>query len=309
MNCSPRLTYLSAPAKGDVMEIRTLRYFIQIARDENITKAAEYLHISQPTLSRQIQSLEDELGKKLFHRHSHHITLTDEGILLRQRAEEILSLVDKTADEFASMDDIAGGDVRIGCAESEGMKFFIEAANRLHARYPRIRFHFYSSDTEAIAEKLDRGLLDMAVIVQPVDLTKYNYLRIPFEDRWGLLLRKDHPLAEKSAIELEDVLHLPVICSHQGLKDDLLDWFGEKRKDLNVVATYDLIFNASIMAREGLGCVLGLDGLVYTGAESDLCFRPLSPAFPSPLYVIWKKYQVFTPVAQLLIDELKRELS
>ena len=287
------------------MEIRTLRYFLQIARDGNITKAADYLHISQPTLSRQMQILEDELGKKLFHRHSHHISLTEEGMLLRERAEEILDMVDKTEEEFRTLGAEAGGDIRIGCAESEGMSYFMRAAKNLHDKYPRIRFHFYAGGTETIAERLDKGLLDMAVIVQPVNLVRYNYLKIPYEDRWGLLMRKDCPLAEKKEIALGDILSVPLICSRQGLEEDLLDWFGEKKKDLNVVATYDLLYNASLLVKEGLGSALCLDGLAATGEESSLCFRPLSPGVSSPLYIIWKKYQVFTPVAGLLIDELQ----
>ena len=288
-----------------VMEIRALRYFLTVAREGNITKAAESLHVSQPTLSRQIMELEEELGKKLFLRHSHSVRLTEEGLLLRERAGDILGMVDKTEEEFKSLDDVSGGDVYIGCAESEGMACLIQAAAHVRELHPRIRFHFYTSGTDAISERLDKGLLDLAVIVQPVNLTRYQYLTIPHTDRWGLLMKKSDPLAEKESIRLEDIQGLPLICSRQGLDSDLLEWFGEFRDSLNIVATYDMLYNTSLMVREGFGYALGFENLIYTGTESALCFRPLSPVVPSPLYIIWKKYQVFTPAANLLIQEAK----
>ena len=290
------------------MEVRALRYFLTAAREESVTKAAEFLHISQPTLSRQIMELEEELGKKLFQRHSHSVRLTEEGMLLRDRAEDILAMLDKTEAEFKSLDDIAGGDIYIGCAESEGISYLIQAASQVRRKYPRIRFHFYTSGTDAVAERLDKGILDMAVIVQPVDLKRYNYLTIPHTDCWGILMRKDDPLAQKERICLEDIREIPLICSRQGLEQDLLDWFGESRENLNIAATYDMLYNSSLMVREGLGYAIGLDNLIYTGDDSILCFRPLYPTVSSPLYIIWKKFQVFTPAANILIQEIKHLL-
>lgn len=288
------------------MEIRVLRYFLEVAREENITKAAAYLHISQPTLSRQLKDLENELGKKLFVRSNYSVKLTEEGMLLRKRAEDILEMVDKTAEEFKSLDDIHGGDIHIGCAESDGIKHFIQIIQRLQEKYPRIRCHFYSSGTDAVNERLDRGLLDFAIIVQQVDLSKYNYLKMPTSDVWGVLMRKDSPMAKKPFIQLEDLLEVPLILSRQAMKEELLKWFGETQDKLNVVATYDLLFNASIMVREGMGYTLGFDRLINTGKDSELCFRPLQPALNSQMYIIWRKYQVFTPVASLLKNELKK---
>ena len=287
------------------MEIRVLRYFLEVAREENITKSAAYLHISQPTLSRQLKELEEELGKKLFVRSNYSVKLTEEGMLLRKRAEDILSMVDKTEAEFKALDEIQGGDIYIGCAESEGMKYFIQAAKKLRDAYPRIRFHFFSSGTDAVNERLERGFLDFAVIVQHVDLSKYNYLRLPYDDRWGLLMRKDSPLAGKNIIQMEDLLDIPLICSRQSMEEEMPEWFGENLEKINIVATYDLLFNASVMVREGFGCALGFDKLIYTGKDSDLCFRPLSPALSNSMYVIWRKYQMFSPVASLLLEELK----
>ncbi|MDD3368494.1 MAG: LysR family transcriptional regulator [Lachnospiraceae bacterium] len=287
------------------MEIRVLRYFLEVAREENITKAAAFLHVSQPTLSRQLKELEDELGKKLFTRSNYSIKLTDEGMLLRKRAEEIIDMVDKTSAEFKSLDEITGGNIRIGCAESAGMKYFIQAAHSLEKKYPNIRFHFYSSGTDAVTERIDKGLIDMAVMVQKVDLSKFNYLTVPHSDCWGLLMRKDDPLSTRKSVTVNDLIHLPLICSRQGLQEELLDWFGEDFAKLHIAATYDMLFNTTIMARVGLGYPLGFDGLVNTGTDSDLCFRPLEPELRSPMHIIWKKHQVFTPVAKLLLEELK----
>lgn len=288
------------------MELRVLRYFLEIAREENITHAAKRLHVSQPTLSRQIKELEDELGKKLFVRSNYSIKLTEEGMLLRKRAEDILDMADKTLAEFKSMDEINGGDIYIGAAESNGITPFIHVIQSLQKQYPRIRCHFYSSGTEAVNERLDRGLLDFAIIVQEVDPSKYNYLKIPTSDQWGLIMRKDSPLAQRSCIYLHDLIDIPLILSRQAMAEEMPRWFGETQDKLHIVATYDLLFNTSVMVREGFGYVLGFKGLVYTGPDSDLCFRPLEPTLTSPMYIIWKKYQVFSPVAALLLEELKR---
>ena len=288
------------------MELRVLRYFLEAAREGNVTHAAQRLHVSQPTLSRQLKDLEDELGKKLFTRSNYSIKLTEEGILLRKRAEDILEMADKTLAEFKALDEVNGGDIHIGCAESNGIAPFIRVIQKLKEKYPRIRYHFYSSGTDAVNERLDRGLLDFAIIIQEVDLEKYNYLKMPSQDHWGLIMRKDHPLANHSCIHLNDLTEIPLILSRQAMREEMLRWFGEAQDKLNIVATYDLLFNTSIMVRENFGCVLGFDGLVYTGPDSDLCFRPLEPTLTSPMYIIWKKYQVFSPAASLLLEELKR---
>lgn len=288
------------------MEIRVLRYFLEVAREGNVTHAAQRLHISQPTLSRQIKELEEELGKKLFTRSNYSVKLTEEGMLLRKRAEDILDMADKTVAEFHAMDEVSGGDIRIGCAESNKIAPIIRVIQSLQKQYPRIRYHFYSSGTEAVNERLDRGLLDFAIIVQEVDPSKYHYLKIPASDRWGLIMRKDSPLAAHSCIHLHDLMDIPLILSRQAMGEEMPRWFGETQDKLNIVATYDLLFNTSVMVREGFGYVLGFDGLVYTGPDSDLCFRPLEPALTSPMYMIWKKYQAFSPAASLLLEKLKQ---
>ncbi len=291
------------------MEIRVLRYFLEIARAGNMTRAAETLHVSQPTLSKQIKDLEQELGKKLFRRSSSAMTLTDEGMLLRKRAEDIVAMVDKTSDEFKSMNDITGGEVHIGCAESHQVKYLAQTIKEFKVKYPMFRFHLTSGNTEQVAERLDRGLIDFAVIVEPPNLSKYNYLELPEADVWGLVMKKEDPLARKETICFEDLIGLELICSAQGMKFDISRWCGEKADMLDLSGTINLAYNGSVFVREGLGYMLTFDRLINTGPESGLCFRPLEPLLETKMYVIWKKYQVFTPIAQLLLDELKERLS
>lgn len=287
------------------MELRTLRYFLEIAREENMTKAAERLHVSQSALSRQVKSLEEELGKKLFLRHSFRIELTPEGNLLRKRAEDILQMVDKTTEEFQSLDSELRGDIFIGCAESEATKRLADVLVELHHLHPGIHYHLKSGNTADLAGDLDKGLLDFAVIANPVDLSKYNFLTIPTHDLWGAILPKTHPLASKEQIVVSDLIDQPLILSVQSLSDDYPKFFGDMQERLNVVATFNLPYNGAVLTRAGLGIMLCFDGLIDTGADSDLCFRPLHPRLESDGNVIWKKYQVFNPVAQSLLDLMK----
>ena len=290
------------------MEIRVLRYFLEIAREGNMTRAAETLHVTQPTLSKQMKELEAILGKKLFRRGSTSVSLTDEGMLLRKRAEDILDMVDKTMDEFKGLDDITGGDVVFGCAESYHVRYLARIIKDFQMKYPGLRYHIKSGDTLQVTEKLDRGLYDFAVIVEPPDLSKYNYLTIPEPDTWGLLMRKDHPLAEKRVIHLDDLYGIPLFCSEQAEKADLPKWCGEKVDELNIAGTFTLTYNASIFVREGLGALLTFDKLADTSESSELCFRPIEPALETWMYIIWKKYQVFTPIAERLLQRMKEEL-
>ena len=272
------------------MEIRVLRYFLEIARAGNMSRAAETLHVSQPALSKQMKDLEQELGKKLFRRGSAGLSLTDEGMLLRKRAEDIVDMVDKTAGEFAALDDIAGGEAHIGCAESYQIRYLARTIRAFKKKYPLFRYHLTSGNTEQVVERLDRGLIDFAVIAEPPNLSKYNYLEVPGVDRWGLVMAG-----------------LPLICSAQGMKFDISRWCGEKADALNLSGTVNLAYNGSVFVREGLGYMLTFDRLVNTGADSDLCFRPLEPPLETKMYVIWKKYQVFSPIAGLLLEELKAQ--
>ncbi len=287
------------------MEIRVLRYFLEVARAGSVTRAAERLHISQPTLSKQLKDLERELGKKLFVRSSFSVHLTDEGMLLRKRAEDILDMVDKTTEEFKSLDEIHGGDIRIGCAESDGIGHLAHHVMELQRRYPRIRVHLYSGDTEDLAERLDRGLLDFAVLAQTVDLSRYNYLEFPGEDIWGVVMRKDSPLTQKEAVRIEDLWELPLICSRQGMREDIPKLFQDQADRLNIVATYNLAYNGGILVREGVGYMLAFDKVVDTGADSELCFRPLTPPLQTKLSMAWNKYPVFSPAAETFLQQMR----
>lgn len=290
------------------MEIQILNYFLEIAREGNMTRAAKSLHVSQSSLSKQMKELETELGKPLFTRTRQGLSLTDEGMLLRKRAEDIIAMVDKTTAEFASLDEITGGDIHIGCAESYLIKYLARSIKQFKNDYPLLHFHLFSGDTSLVTEHLDRGLLDFAVIVEPPDLSKYNYIEIPDSDHWGLVLKKDHPLASKETITVDDLIGIDLICSSQSIKADIPRWCGEKADSLNFVGTGNLTYNGSVFVQEGLGCLLTFDHLANTSDETGLIFRPLYPALETKMYIIWKKYQVFTPIAELLIKWLATEI-
>ncbi len=294
------------------MEIRVLKYFLAVAREGSITGAADFLHLTQPTLSRQLKDLEKELGQKLFIRGSHNITLTPEGMLLRKRAGEIIDMVEKTESEFNSISEIIGGDIHIGCGETDAMKDVVEVMNDLTHDYPDIKFHIYSGNAEDVTEKLDKGLLDFGVLIQPIDLSKYDHIALPQKDVWGVIMRKDSPLAQKDVIEFKDLVKLPIIASRQmsrkySADSGFLDWFGEEFDNLHIAATYNLVFNAAIMVEAGMGYAVTLDKLVNTSENSQLCFRPLSPKLESGLDIVWKRYQIFSPAAKLFLERLQEK--
>jgi DNA-binding transcriptional LysR family regulator len=284
------------------MELRVLRYFVETVREGSMTNAAAKLHVTQPTLSKQLKELEEKLGQKLFTRGNYNIHLTPEGEILYKRALDILDMVDLTEAEFAAMNDFNGGDLYLGCAESDGISMLAKAAKQLRAENKNLHFHLYSGNAETVCERLDKGLLDFAVVVQNIDLSKYAYLDLPITDTWGLIMRKGDPLASKTDIPIEKLADLPLIVSRQGATNEMPEWLQKNYDRLNIVATYDLIFNASILVREGLGYALGFDKLVNTGSESVLCFRPITPVITSPMRLIWRKEQRFSKAAELFLE-------
>ena len=296
------------------MEIRVLRYFLAVAREGNITAAANFLHLSQPTLSRQIKDLEEELGVQLLVRKSHRVSLTPDGMRFRKRAEEIVSMVDKTEAEFISAENTVSGDIYIGGGETRAMHEIADIIKELREIYPDIHFHLYSGNAADVTERLDKGLLDVGVLIQPADISKYNYINLYEKDIWGVIMRKDSFLAEKEQIRKEDLLNLPLICSRQAISphqsgNEFSDWFGEDFDKLDIVTTFNLVYNASIMVDAGIGYAITLDNLADTSEDSNLCFRPLEPKLESGLNIIWKKYQVFSPAAELFLNRIKERFS
>lgn len=291
------------------MEFRVLQYFLMVAREESISGAAQRLHLSQPTLSRQLKDMEDELGKQLFLRGNRKITLTAEGMLLRKRAEEILELMYKTESEIACSDDTVCGDIYIGGGETEGIRCIMMAIQRIRSKYPDIRFHIHSGNAVDVKERIDKGLLDFGVLIEPSDIHKYDVMKLPHQDQWGLLMRKDSPFAEKNYITPEDVINLPIICSSQDMvRQELAAWMHYDFDKLNLVATYNLIYNASIMVEENVGYAFSLDHLTNINDRSILTFRPLKPELKVGLVLVWKKYQVFSKATELFLDELRNVL-
>ena len=259
------------------MEIRTLRYFLAVAREENMSRAAEQLHVTQPTLSKALKSLEDELGKKLFLRHSFSIALTEEGELLRSRAEDLISMADKIEQEFSSLDDITGGDIFFGLAESYQIRYLAREVHAFKKLYPDLRYHITSGDTEQVTEKLDKGLLDFAVICETPDEKKYRHILFPESDHFGAVFSQDSPLSQKEMITAEDLAGLPLFTSEQSWENDIRPWAKETFSALRLEGSFRLAFNGSMFAREGLGILLTLNNLIDTSPESGLVFRPLYP--------------------------------
>ncbi len=292
------------------MDIRVLRYFLAVAREESITKAAETLRMTQPPLSRQLKELEEELGKQLFIRGSKKVTLTEDGMLLRKRAEELVDLMEKTKAELTASSENTGGDIYIGCGETESISLLAQAAQDLQKKHPLIHYHIYSGDAEHVMEKLDKGLIDFGLLVGEADIGKYDFLKLPQKDVWGVLMRKDCPLAEKETVCAEDLWNKPLIVSHQSsINAEMLHWLRTDISRLNIVATYDLLYNAAQFAKKGFGYVIALDRLVNTTGNSDLCFKPLFPAMEAELCIVWKKHQVHSRAARAFLVTLQTVLS
>ena len=292
------------------MELKNLTTFLAVADKETISAAAKHLHLSQPSLSRQLMELEKELGVTLFTRGNRKITLTEDGLLFRKRAEEIVELLEKTRSEFLSPRDTIAGNVSIGAGETYVIQLLGAIIKEIQVEYPNIKFHFYSGNADEVKERLDKGLLDFGVVISPADVKKYHSLRLPAKDTWGVLMRKDSPLAVKEVITPKDLWDVPLITSRQSLvSSELSKWLKKDLKKLTVVATYNLVYNASKLVEEGVGYGLTLDKLVNFAPDSQLCFRKLSPALESNLDVIWKNTQVFSKASGLFLERMKEQFS
>lgn len=290
------------------MELRVLRYFLAVAREENITAAAESLHVTQPTLSKQLMDLENELGKKLFERGKRKITLTEDGMFLRRRAQEIVDLSDKTEEAIKSNTQTISGDIYIGCGETQGMRELIRVMKKVNDAYPEIRYNLYSGNDEDVSERLDNGLVDFGLFVGNTRLDKYDYKKLPVSDIWGLLIRHDHPLAQNETIKPADLDDVPILCSRQALThNELSGWLGKDFKKLKIVSTHNLVYNASLMVEEGFGVALSIKGLTNT-ADTNLVFRPFEPLIKADLIIAWKKYQIFSKQAEIFLKHIQEYL-
>ena len=292
-----------------MIETRLLQYFLAIAEEQSITKAAEYLHISQPTLSKQMMDLEESLGKQLLIRGRKRVTLTEEGAYLRSRAQEIISLMDKTESTFRENEQNITGDVYIGCGEHRSTFSIMQIIRTIQEEYPDIRFHFFSSNADAITERLDKGLLDMGFLLEPEISPRYDYQKLPLSETWGILMRKDSPLAVKKEISFAELTDLPLIMPSQtSNRNHLTTFFADTMVDPHIVSTYNLIYNAGLMVEAGIGYALCIDGLINTTGNHPLVFLPLSPHLQSDVYLFTKKYQVFSKAAKLFLSRLEKNM-
>lgn len=286
------------------MELRVLNYFLVIAREENITKAAQQLHITQPTLSRQIAQLEDELGVKLFKRSNHHIILTEDGLILKRRAQELLTLAQKTKQDFLNKEENLEGVISIGSGEFLSTRYLTDCIAAFRKKYPRVTYEFYSGNTINIHDGIERGLLDVGLIAEPLDIQKFNFISMPVEEQWGLLVRKDSPLAKKEYIEPKNLLGIPLILPEAYFqRNKLRKWFGEYLNQIDVIATGNLQYNETLLAKSNVGAVVGIK-LDYN--YTDICFIPFSPILKQGTALIWKKDEILPITTRVFIDFVKK---
>ena len=285
------------------MELRVLKYFLAVAREENITRAAALLHLTQPTLSRQLMQLEEELGVQLFHRSRYHIVLTDEGMLLRRRAQELVDLAEKTEREFACRETELMGEISIGAGETRSMSFLSRAMVSFRTLYPKVTFRIFSANADDVRERLDMGILDMGLLTEPVDVGKYAFCRMREKDLWGVLVRADSPLAAMEAVTPQDLEDVPLLISgREIIQRELASWFGERWEKLQIAATFNLVLNAANMVRCGVGTALCFD---LNTAFDDLRFLPLSPRMETGTVLVWKKDQILTPAVEAFHQHIK----
>lgn len=287
------------------MELRTLRYFLAAAQEENITRAADILHITQPTLSRQMMDLERELGVTLMLRGKNGLTLTDDGIFFRQRAQEIVELADRLEKNFAERHNDISGMVVIGASEAVGGQTLAKLIKKFSEKYPAVQFTLYNETVDNIKDRLDKGLVDIGLLLEPIDVTKFDYVRLAQQDTWGLLVREDHPLSEKTSLAADDVALYPLILPlRENIRAEILNWLGREEKELKLPLFYTLLSNAALMVAEGLGCAFCMDGALAIRSDPRLRFIPLEPRRMTHSVLVWKKNNLFSPAASLFIQEI-----
>lgn len=289
-----------------MIEIRYLQYFLAVAREQSITRAAESLHISQPTLSKQMMELEDMLGKQLLIRNRKQIELTEEGSFLRARAQEMLELMDKTEAAFHNEGELISGDIHLGCGETPAFGFIADVFQKLKREQPSLNLHLFSGDADTVMERLDKGLLDIGLLLAPKKMDKFNYDKLPVQDKMGVLMREEDALASLDAIPDDMLKELPLIISERTWSGSYHSfWDQTKRTDYHIAATYNLIYNATFLIKNGAGYGISLDGLVNTQG-TGLVFRPIVPEQSIDIYMVTKKYQTFAPAVKLFLERLQR---
>ena len=287
------------------MELRTLRYFLAAAQEENMTRASEILHVTQPTLSRQIMDLERELGVTLMLRGKHGLTLTDDGRFFRQRAQEIVELTDRLEKDIAGQKKDISGMVVIGASEVGGSQTLAKLIKEFSEKYPAVQFTLYNETVDNIKDRLDKGLVDIGLLLEPADVTKYDYVRLDRQDTWGLLMRDDHPLADKESLTVEDVASCPLLLPlRENIRAEILHWLGREENELRIPLFYTLLSNAALMVAEGLGCAFCMDGALAIRSDPILRFIPLEPRHMTHSVLVWKKNKLFSPAASLFIQEI-----
>ena len=288
------------------MEIRVLRYFLTVVREQSITKASEVLHITQPTLSRQLAQMEEEVGVKLFDRGTRKITLTNEGLLLRRRAEEILQLVDKTERELVIQEEQVEGKITIGCGEIASVQLLPDLFQSFHEKYPRVTFDIYTATADHVKDQMDRGLVDIGLLLEPIDIEIYDFIRLDMKERWVVLMRPDSPLAKKDAVTAGELSELPLILPRRlWVQSELASWFGDYYENLNVLFTSNLSTNGAIMVSQGLAYSVVVEGSVPFWDQSKITYRPLSPELTATSVLAWKRGQPFSLAATKFIEHIK----
>ena len=287
------------------MELRTLRYFLAAAQEENITKAADILHVTQPTLSRQMMDLERELGVTLMLRGKNGLTLTDDGIFFRQRAQEIVELADRLEKSFVERQNNISGMVVIGASETVGSQTLARLIKEFSGKYPAVQFTLYNETVDNIKDRLNKGLVDIGLLLEPVDVTKFDYVRLSQQDTWGLLVRDDHPLTEEESLTADDVAPYPLILPlRDNIRVEIIHWLGRDEKELTIPLFYTLLSNAALMVAEGLGCAFCMDGALAIRSDPRLRFIPLEPRRVTHSVLVWKKNKIFSPATSLFIQEI-----
>lgn len=287
------------------MELRTLRYFLAAAQEGNITRAADILHVTQPTLSRQMMDLEKELGTTLMLRGKNGLTLTDDGVFFKQRAEEIVELANRLGQAFVERNADVSGVISIGAAEAIGSRFFAKLIKQFSEKYPLVQFNLYNDMADYIQDRMDKGLIDVGLLLEPIDTSKYDFIRLSPKETWGVLMRDDHPLADRETIIPDDIADYPLILPlRERVRAGILNWLKREEKELNIPLSYTLLSNAVLLVEEGLGCAFCLDGALAIHSSPRLRFIPVRPEHTTRSVLVWKKNHLFSPATSLFIQEI-----